>query len=205
MSGFRGTTSPGCEANMPGNNFNVKSRKKTSKTGTDAKVTESSYVDCWQKWLKKKIKCAVLAVEPRHFWPGRLISIICLCYFRDTAGPKIEILMTRLMPSLVLVACGRVMVSPKNAQQKNLKKCEVVKKFCVPFSLPCPCPPWTCSARAAEGKGWFIQRFMSSLMAVFSQTAGSKKGLFSILVSRVLAWQRPTVLAWRIFATWSTS
>ncbi len=34
---------------------------------------------------------------------------------------------------------------------------------------------------------WFIQRFMSSLIAVFSQTAGSKKGLFSILVSRVLA------------------
>ncbi len=28
--------------------------------------------------------------------------------------------------------------------------------------------------------GWFIQRFMSSLMSVFSQTAGSKKGLFSI-------------------------
>ncbi len=27
---------------------------------------------------------------------------------------------------------------------------------------------------------WFFQRFMSSLMAVFSQTAGSKKGLFSI-------------------------
>ena len=53
---------------------------------------------------------------------------------------------------------------------------------------------------------WFgLFRFMSSLMAVFSQTAGSKKGLFSILVSRVLAWQRPAVLAWHIFATWSTS
>ncbi len=43
------------------------------------------------------------------------------------------------------------------------------------------------------GLVWFIQRFMSSLMAVFSQTAGSKKGLFRILVSRVLAWQRPEI------------
>ena len=44
------------------------------------------------------------------------------------------------------------------------------------------------------GLVWFIQRFMSSLMAVFSQTAGSKKSLFSILVSQVLAY-RFTVLA----------
>ena len=70
MSGFRGTTSPGCEANMPGNNFNVKSRKKTSKTGTDAKVTESSYVDCWQKWLKKKIKCARFGRGTQTFLAG---------------------------------------------------------------------------------------------------------------------------------------
>ncbi len=38
-----------------------------------------------------------------------------------------------------------------------------------------------------------------------SSTAGSKKSSFRFLVSLVLAWQRSTVLAWCIFATWSTS
>ena len=50
-----------------------------------------------------------------------------------------------------------------------------------------------CCAKA--GAHCRIERFVSCLMAVFSQTTGSKKGLFGILVSQVLACQRSAVLA----------
>ncbi len=101
MSGFRGTTSPCCEGNMPGNTFDAKSGKKTGK--------KPALTQKWQKVVMpivgkngwKRSNVPVLAAEPRHFLPGRLISIICLSYFRGTAGPKNEISMTRLVPTVV--------------------------------------------------------------------------------------------------------
>ena len=53
------------------------------------------------------------------------------------------------------------------------------------FIICCDCT----GGKGNIGLVWFVLRFMLSLVAVFSQTAGSKKGLLSILVSEVLAWQ----------------
>ena len=58
----------------------------------------------------KGLKVPVLAAKPRHFWPGRLIFILCLSYFRGTADPKIKNLMMSPLPNLVPVACGRAVM-----------------------------------------------------------------------------------------------
>ncbi len=96
---------------MPGKKLLTQNpAKNRQKTGTDAKVTECSSARCWQKW-QKRLKVPVLAAEPRHFWPGKLIFILCLSHFRGTAGSKIKIILMSLLPSLVQVACGRALKS----------------------------------------------------------------------------------------------
>ncbi len=67
-----------CAWKVKGSSFDAKSSKKT---GTDAKVTESSSAGCWQKWPKKPKSAGF--------------------------GPKIEKSMTSLVPRVVPVACGR--------------------------------------------------------------------------------------------------
>ncbi len=58
---------------------------------------------------KKYLKCRFCPRKRDVFSRGGQKSIKVFSYFCGTAGPKIKKSMTRLVPSLVPVACGRVL------------------------------------------------------------------------------------------------